>query len=110
MANQIGDNPGSKHPVQDGVLNQVAINSELPAMPADPSKDARGAGAGANIMPEIRETVNVASGGGGRTMETFRPLEASPATPDAEPASEMQPRPPQPLQTLTKAICFSGPA
>ena len=93
MANQIGDNPGIKHPVQDGVLNQVVINPGLPAMPADPSKDAGEVGAGANIMPEIRETVNVAGRGGERTMETFRPAAASPATPGAMPASEMQSRP-----------------
>jgi hypothetical protein len=93
MANQIGDNPGINHSFQDGLPNQVVINPGLPAMPSDPSKDARGIAAGANIMPEIRETVNVAGGGGGRTMETFKPAAASPAALGAMSASEMQSRP-----------------
>lgn len=94
MAKQIGDNPGIKHPIQDGVLNQVVINPGLPAMPADPSKDVGGVVARANIMPEIREAVNVAGRGGEHTMETFRPAAASPAVPPgAMPASEMQSRP-----------------
>jgi hypothetical protein len=92
MANQNGDNPGIKHPVQDGALNQVVINPTLPVMPTDPSKEAGAVVAGANIMPEIRETVNVPGRGGERTMETFRPT-VSPAASGAIPASEMQSRP-----------------
>jgi hypothetical protein len=92
MANQNSDSPGTKHPVQDGALNHVVINPRLPAMSADPSKEAEEVVAAANIMPQIRETVNVAGRGGERTMETFRPA-ASPAAPGAMPASEMQSRP-----------------
>src|SRR5690348_272792 len=92
MPTQRGENTGIRQAFQDQALKPVVDNPRLPAMPADLAGKAPERTAGATMMPEIKETVNVAVKGGERTMERFTPR-GNPATPGAIPAAEMKPRP-----------------
>lgn len=93
MPTQMGENTEIKQAFQDGASKPIVDNPRLPAMPADPAGEAVERIAGVTMMPEIKETVNVAAKGGERTMEAFKPGGANSATPKAIPAAEMQARP-----------------
>ena len=84
MPTQMGENTEIKQAFQDGASKPIVDNPRLPAMPADPAGEAVERIAGVTMMPEIKETVNVAAKGGERTMEAFKPGGANSAYPKGD--------------------------